>query len=129
MVNEKVLKIIDNYWGEFLFLLDEIMREKLIEWEIANIVWNRIFEIRDVINENKRDFWILEEEDKVVGYLEKDGIMGKVVVKVVEEEILLVVKGIWGKFIWEVALEAGKLLIPELTFSVILKLNGRIEYD
>jgi hypothetical protein len=127
-MNEKVLKIIDEYWGEFLFLLDEIMREKLIEWDIADIVWNRIFEIRNVINENKEDFWILEEEDKVVGYLEKDGVMGKLLVKIKEEEILLTVKGIWKEFIWEAALEAGKLLIPELTFSVILKPNERIEY-
>jgi hypothetical protein len=120
MVNEKVLKIIDDYWGDILVLLDDVIDEKLIDWDIAGIVWDKMHEIRDIINEGKEDFWILEE-DKVVGYLEKDGIMGKIVVKVVEEEILLIVKGIWKGFVWEVALEAGKLLIPELTFSVIWK--------
>jgi hypothetical protein len=122
-MNEKVLKIIDEYWGDILVLLDDVMKEKLIDWDIAGIVWDKMHEIRDIIDKKKEDFWFLEiiDDSMVAGHLEKDGIIGRLLVNAIPEGLLLTVTGEWKGFIWKVELEAGKDFIPELNFSVIWK--------
>jgi hypothetical protein len=126
-----VKEVVQDYWGTLVFLIDSVMEDRLVEYEILGIVYRMVdklkeeVEIREEVYAElgiKNDFWVMYEERKVgIGYIERDEIVGRILVDCESEKILVLVEGEWEGYAWSVVMEVGKWILADFRFIVRLK--------
>jgi len=124
-----VKEVVKDYWGNVVVLLDWIMEDKLVEYEVLRVVYEMVDELNVEVGMQEAyaklgicsSFWAMYEEGKVaVGYVEKDGVEAQLFVDCEREVMLITVIGEWNGYKWKVAIETGKWVETNFNFNVKL---------
>ena len=118
VVTKKTVKeVVRDYWGNVVVLLDWVMDDRLVEYEVLRVVYEIVDELNIEVGIQEvygklgicSDFWVVYEEGRVaVGYIERDGVEAQIFVNCEREILLITVCGEWNGYKWKVSVETGK---------------------
>ena len=129
-----VQKIINDYWGTIVFLLDAIMEDQLITQEILQIVWEKIHKLKDEID--KQEIYrnlniksiglnLYEKNDKefIIWFNEAE-VLIKTMIDFEKEEIdLQMTIDNWNGYFWVIQIRVGKSIVADINFTIALNIN------
>jgi len=116
-----VFEVINEHWNSILALATEVLSRAVIDLSIASVVWDTVYKLREKIDEEGVHFWKVKGVGSVVGWIEDGEVIAKILVNTMSKKILVTVEREHGNLTWKVVLEAGEWLVPEFSFSVVLK--------
>jgi hypothetical protein len=120
---ESVHEVINEHWNDVLALATEVLSRALINLSVASVVWDMVYRLRERMDEEGADFWKVRGIGSVVGWIEEEGVIAKVLVDGMNKRILVTVEGKLNENVgrWKVALDVGKWIVSDFTFVLILE--------
>lgn len=122
---EGICEVVNEHWNDVIELASEALSKALIDLNVANVVWWAVNRLRERMDREGMNFWKVRGVGSVVGWIEEEGVVAKVLVDGRNRRVLVVVEGKLSDYKWKVVLDVGKWLTPDLTFVLMLKKRDR----